>query len=111
MGEPAPDIPAKASEVVTLPVELDITNSGQTGARLLAALETHPEVVIADMSMTEFCDSSGIRSLVLASKSMADNGAELRIVLSSPDVRRILHVVGADEILRLYPDIPAAMAP
>jgi anti-sigma B factor antagonist len=110
MGEPARDSLANAAEVVTLPVELDITNSSQAEARLLAALETHPEVVIADMSRTEFCDSSGIRSLVLASKNLADSGVELRIVLASPDVRRILHVVGADKVLLLYPDIPTALA-
>jgi anti-anti-sigma factor len=62
------------------------------------------------MSATEFCDSSGIGRLILANKQAARTGVELRVVVSSPAVLRALHVLEADRLLHLYPDMAAALA-
>ena len=99
-----------ATEVVTFPIEVDISNAPYAASWLLETLERHPQVVIADMSLTEFCDSSGIRILLLASKRMAEQGTELRIALGSPRVRRTMVFADADNMLRLYPDLEAALA-
>jgi anti-sigma B factor antagonist len=96
-------------EIVTLPVEVDIGNAGNIQAELTAALHSGPLVLIADMSMTEFCDSCGIRCLLEASDRAAAAGGELRVVIPSSAVRRTMHVIGADQVLRLYPDLGAAM--
>ena len=105
MREPAEQC---VTEVVTFPIEVDISNAPYAATWLLETLERHPEVVIADMSLTEFCDSSGVRILLVASKRMAEHGTELRIALPSPRVRRTIVFADADNMLRLYPDMEAA---
>jgi anti-anti-sigma regulatory factor len=57
------------SSVVVLPVEIDVTNSQQVHDLLLEALVPGVDVVIADMTSTSFCDSSGVHALVFASSS------------------------------------------
>jgi anti-anti-sigma regulatory factor len=46
--------------VVPLSAEIDITNSRQVGIDLLAAFPPGVRLVIADMTATTVCDSSGI---------------------------------------------------
>lgn len=97
------------AEVVSLPAEIDIVNGVAVGQQLLSALRRGVRVVIADMSRTEYCDSTGIRHLIMAHNHAVCAGAELRVVISSTAVRRVLHVVGADQMLRLYPDLASAL--
>jgi anti-sigma B factor antagonist len=102
-------VPLAIPEIVTFPAEVDIGNAGSIQAELTAALHSGPPVLIADMSMTEFCDSCGIRCLLKASDRAAAAGGELRVVIRSAAVRKVMHVIGADQVLRLYPDLGEAM--
>jgi anti-sigma B factor antagonist len=103
-------LPLSAPEIVTFPVELDISNSAHARSRLMEALEAHPPVIIADLSRTEFCDTMGIRCLILASKRMAQEGTELRVVVPSPHIRRVMGILGIERVLPLYTDIAAALS-
>ncbi len=96
--------------VVTLPAELDVTGSGLVEAALTSALAPRPAVLIADGTKTAFCDSSGIAALVRAHRQAAATGAQLRVVITSAPVRRILQLTGADQILLIYPSLPTAQA-
>lgn len=88
--------------VVALPAEIDISNSTATWASLLDALD-NPGLIIADMSGTAFCDSSGVRVLLAAHDRASANGSELRIVIQPGSaVTRALAVLGLDRILRIY---------
>jgi anti-anti-sigma factor len=107
MREPAE---RSATQIVAFPVEVDLCNAPYAATWLLETLEKRPRVVIADMSVTKFCDTSGIRILLLANRRMAEQGTELRIVLPSPVVRRTIHVADVKNVLRLYPDLAAAQA-
>ena len=98
------------AEIVVFPVEADITNSGTLGQDLLSALRPGVSLVIADLSATEFCDTSAIRDLLFASNHATCTGAELRVVVCSPAVRRAMEILGADQMLRLYPDLSSALA-
>lgn len=101
--------PTVPTEIVAFPVEADVTCSEAIGEALRAAFRPGVSVVIADMSATEFCDSSVIRHLILANKQAARMGAELRVVSRSPVVRRALHVLQADQLLSLYADTASAL--
>jgi anti-sigma B factor antagonist len=103
-------IPSASSQVVVFPVEADVSCSEAVGETLLAAFGPGVSVVIADMSATEYCDSSAIRQLIIAYKQAASTGAELRVVTASPAVRRVLNVLEVDQLLNLYPDMASALA-
>ena len=66
--------------IVTLPGEIDITNSAAVKASLLAVLDG-PGLVIADMTSTTFCDSSGLRMLIVARDRAEARRCTLRIVI------------------------------
>ena len=97
--------------VVTLPAEIDITNADAIGAALSFAIARSAGIVIADMTGTRFCNSSGISMLVQAHRQAAANGAELRLVVPSAAVLRALKLVRMDCLLPIYPSLDAALAP
>lgn len=101
---------AAATPIVTLAKEIDITNCDQTAADLAVALAPDVRTLIADLSHTTFCDSSAVRALLQAHKLADSQGTELRLVVSSQAVLRTLELTGLTSILRLYPDIDAAIA-
>lgn len=102
--------PLVVPEIVTLPDEIDIVNAQPIGDELLAAFGRGVHAVIADMTRTQFCDSSGIRYLLLANDRAAEVGAEFRLVLQSPVVLRALQLLGVDRLFAVYPTLEAALS-
>jgi anti-anti-sigma factor len=97
--------------VVTLPAEVDISNAEGIGEELCAAFAPGVRTVIADMTGTRFCDSTGISMLVLAHRKALTNHAELRVVALSTAVLRALTLVRIDHLLPVYPSLADALRP
>jgi anti-sigma B factor antagonist len=95
--------------VVTLPAEIDITNARQAGDELLSAVGSGVSAVIADLSTTTYCDSSGVGELVKAQRLAAANQVELGLVVPSATVLRVFTVLGLDQLLPIYPSLEAAL--
>jgi len=106
-GTPAPD----RSVVVTLPTEIDISNAESIGDELCAAFAPGVRTVIADMTATRFCDSSGISVLMLAQRKAIAAHAELRLVALSTAVLRALTLVRIDHFLPVYASLADALRP
>jgi anti-anti-sigma factor len=96
--------------VITLPEEIDISNSEQVREELLSLLNRGPAVLIVDMAETTFCDSAGVNALVRAHKRATANGAEVRLVVGSPGVQRVLDITGVDRLIPVYPSMTASLA-
>jgi anti-sigma B factor antagonist len=101
--------PLVIPEIVTLPAEIDIRNADRVARDLCAALRPGASVVIADMSLTQFCDSCGVRSLMIARDRAMRIDAELRLVIASAAVLRVLSVLGIDRLLQIYPSLGVAL--
>jgi anti-sigma B factor antagonist len=97
--------------VVPLPAEIDVSNSGLVGAELGAACASGAGVIIADLTSTVFCDSSGIRYLLLAHDEAAAHGAQLRLAVQ-PDglVLRLLTLMGLHRVLQVHVGLDEATA-
>lgn len=95
--------------VVVLPVEIDVTNSQQVHDQLVAALAPGVDV-IADMTSTSFCDSSGVHALVFAHEAAVGRGIQLRLAVP-PDgsVRRVLQLIGVGRILSIHSSVADAI--
>ena len=98
---------ARRAVVVALPDEIDLTNAAGVAEQLTLAVGRHP-IVIIDMSATRFCDCAGARAIVRAHKRAAEDGAELRLVVTADPMRHILGRLGVDRLLDLYPSVEAA---
>ena len=94
--------------VVTVPAEVDVTNSGEVRKALLSAASQGVPVLIIDMSGTTFCDSTGVQAIIAAHRQAMASGTVLRLVATA--VLRILTVVGVDQMIPIYPDLEAALA-
>jgi anti-sigma B factor antagonist len=96
--------------VVVLPVEIDVTNSQQVHDQLVAALAPGVDVVIADMTSTSFCDSSGVHALVFAHEAAVARGIRLRLAVSTDgSVRRVLQLIGVGRILPIHSSLADAV--
>lgn len=96
--------------IVPLPREIDIGNAECVGEQLRAAFAPGVAVVVADMGSTVFCDTSGARQLVLAHKNAVASNRELRVVVPSAQVLRVLAILGLDHVLKIYPRLAEALA-
>lgn len=96
--------------VVTLPGEIDTSNDGQVQDTLTSALDDGTAVLVADAGRTTFCGCSGVTALLLTHHRAAAAGAQLRVVVGSPSMRRILELTGTDQVLHTYPTLAAALA-
>jgi len=96
--------------VLTLPEEIDVINSPRIREELLAAISRRPATVIADMSGTTFCDSSGMHAIVTAYRQAILAGTDLRLVISHPAARRVFELSGIDTVISTYHDLPAALS-
>jgi anti-sigma B factor antagonist len=115
-GSPQPGIagaaaaPQQRLAVITLPGEIDTGNDGQVQDTLTRALDNGTAVLVADAGGTTFCGCSGVTALLVTHHRAAAAGAQLRVVVASPPMRRILEITAADQVLNTYPTLAAALA-
>jgi anti-sigma B factor antagonist len=96
--------------VITLPEEIDVTNSPRLRETLLAVISRRPVLLVADMTATTFCDSSGMGAIVAAYRQAVALGADMRLVIAHPAARRVFELNGIDTVISIYPDLPAALS-
>ena len=96
--------------VAMLPGEIDASNDGQVQDTLTSALGAGTAVLVADAAATAFCGCSGVTALLHTHHRAAAAGAQLRVVVGSPPMRRILELTAADQVLNTYPTLAAALA-
>jgi anti-sigma B factor antagonist len=96
--------------VVTLPAEIDVTNADTVQDELLAALNQSAVLLIADLSTTDFCDSSGVSAMVRVFRRAVASGSALRLVVSTPAVQRVLSITGVDRLVDVFPSVVASLA-
>ncbi len=94
--------------VVTMPDEIDAMNADEILGVLLSAVTPGVTDVIIDMSGTTFCDSAGVHAVIAAQKQAAAAGIRLRLVATA--VLRIFTLIGADQLIPIYPTLEAALA-
>jgi anti-sigma B factor antagonist len=94
--------------VVTLPAEIDVSNVGEVRRALFAAISQDIAVLAIDMSETTFCDSAGVQAIIAAYRQAAATGIEVRLAATA--VKRILTLVGVDQLIPTYPTLEAALA-
>ena len=100
-----------APKIVVLFDEIDISNALPACVRLCDAMNGDGALVIADMSQTKFCDSSGFRMLLVANDRASACGSELRFVMSPGEaVVRALALMGFDRLLHVYPSVEEALS-
>ena len=110
IAEPYPVLWTGQRAVVVLPEHIDLSNSADIRGELLSVINRGATALIADMSATVSCDNSGADAVARAYRRAVSNGTDLRLVVSSPIVRRVISISGIDRLVSLYPSLEAALA-
>lgn len=104
------DQAAQTVPVVVLPAEIDVTNADEVHEQLTAALSAGVRTLVADLTSTSFCDSSGVRALMRADEQATAQDVALRLAVSpGSSVRRVLQLTGADRILSVFAGVQEAI--
>ncbi len=82
--------------------------ASEVGSQLRKALAPGVAVVIADLTETSSCDSSGMRNLLLAHNEAVAGHPELRLVVPAAAVLRVMELTGLLETLRVHPSTQPA---
>ena len=97
--------------VVTAPAEIDTATAGQLRAILVEWHSRGHTTVIVDLTGTQFCDSAGLRELVVAHKRAVADGGGLQLVTPADGVfLRIFTATGLDGIIPHFVTLGQALA-
>lgn len=107
-------VPAEAAgetyTVVALAGEVDATNAEELHGVLQTVVAERPRLVVVDLSGLTFMDSTGLRMLLRASRSLDRQGGVLALVAPQPPVARVLQLTKADQLIPVYASVPDAAA-
>ena len=96
--------------VVAAPDEIDITNADGLRSALLEVAAHGHGTLVADMTRTRFCDSSGLHALLAAHKRAQAEGGELLLVNPAIAVLRVFAITGMDRVIPNFTSLAEALA-
>jgi anti-sigma B factor antagonist len=96
--------------VMAAPEEIDITNAAELRSALLEAAAHGHGTVVADLSRTRFCDSSGLHTLLAAHKRATAEGGEMLLVIAGTAVLRVFALTCVDRIIPNFTTLEEALA-
>jgi anti-sigma B factor antagonist len=96
--------------VVAAPEEIDITNAPELRSALLEAAAHGHGTLVADLSRTQFCDSSGLHALLAAHKRTTAAGGDMLLVIPGNAVLRVFTITCVDRIIPNFTTLEEALA-
>jgi len=78
--------------------EIDVASAPDFRASLSDVIGGGPQLVIVDMSEVSFMDSTGLGVLISAEKQIRHAGMDLRLVVTHPQIRKLLELTGLDDV-------------
>lgn len=99
-----------SAAVVRISGSVDGLTADALQAALQAQIDTGGTRLVGDLSGVEYTSSAGLRALLATLKLARQKGGDLRLAAVRPAVLRVLELSGFTSILKLYPDVDAAVA-
>ncbi len=96
--------------VVAAPEEIDVTNAEALRSALLKAAANGHRTLVVDMTQTQFCDSSGLHTLIAAHKRAEAEGREVLLVIPGTTVLRVFALTGMDRVIPNFTSLAEALA-
>jgi anti-anti-sigma regulatory factor len=87
-----------------------VFNAGLIREHMLAVISRGAAVLIGDMTDTLSCDNAGAETIAHVYQRALASGTDLRLVVSSETVQRVLATEGVDQVVSLYPFVSASLA-
>lgn len=103
-------VPRDEAVVVEITGNVDTITADELLATLREAIQSGEARLVGDMSGVSYTSSAGLRALLAAMKEARRQGGDLRLAGVGDKVQKVLQLSGFTSILRLYPDVEAAVA-
>lgn len=101
--------PQEGVEVIELEGELDLAAHERFQGVVDEVLAASPRLVVADVEAVDFMDSTMLREVLRAHRSLEENGARLVVAGAQPAVTRLLELTGTNGVLMLADSRAAAL--
>ena len=103
--------PRKQEAAVVLGIigDVDAATAAILGEGLTGAIDDGPAVVVADLTQVGYIDSVGLGTLVIGLKRAAERGVALRLVVTNPQVQKVLKITGLLSVFQVYHDPQSAV--
>ncbi|WP_392960525.1 STAS domain-containing protein [Streptomyces sp. LN245] len=69
------------------------------------------QLLVLDLAGLEFCDSSGITTLLAARNLATELGGDMALAAVPANTARILSIIGLDRVFTIHPDASTATNP
>ena len=96
--------------VVAVAGSLDALTADTLTAALQEQVRAGNTRLVAALEALDYTSSAGLRVLLGTLKDARRGGGDLRLAGAQERVRRVLELSGFTSILKLYPDVPSAVA-
>ena len=95
--------------VVSVVGSVDGLTAGDFVASLREQVSGGHVRLVGDFGRVDYTSSAGLRALLETVKETRQRGGDMRLAAVRPEVLRVLQLAGFTNILKLYPDVDAAV--
>jgi anti-sigma B factor antagonist len=89
--------------------EIDVATSPRLREHMTQLIEPGLELLIVDLAEVSFIDSTGLGVLVGAMRNVRAGGGDLRLVVTQPQIIKLLELTGLDETFKVVPSASDAV--
>ena len=95
--------------VMSVTGSVDLTTAPELRERLLALIAEGHTCIVADLSQTDFLDSTGLGALVGALKRLRSKDGEIRLVCAEGQVRKVFAITRLDQVFSMHQTLEGAL--
>jgi anti-sigma B factor antagonist len=103
--------PSQKGQAAVLHVagDVDAANAHLLRDAVIVAIDGGVPVVVVDLTNVGYVDSVGLGTLVVSLKRAAEQRTALRLVVTSPQIEKVLKITGLLSVFDIYSDQPSAI--
>jgi len=103
-------VPRDETTIVEVSGSIDSMTADDLLNPILQVIEGGQARLVCDLSGVLYTSSAGLRALLASMKEARSRGGDVRLAAVADKVHKVLQMSGFTSILKLYPDVEAAVA-
>lgn len=101
--------PADSIAVLTVAGEIDVDSAPALRTRAMELIRQGRPHLVLDLAPVEFCDSSGLNTMIAVLRYAKDRHGSLSLAAAPPHLTRLLDVTGVGDLIPALPTTAEAL--